>query len=357
MKLNGRERLLCALNHKEGDCVPIFEFLYSRPFYKEVLGYVPKVFGAESIVKCSAKVGYDFVIIPMGGVSGFSAKEDSGNIYTDEWGITYEKNPGTWPIDATIDYPMKDGADWLKYSMPDPGDPKRYDGIRIALDLCRENKMGVIGNMRGPFSASWMLFGMEKFYYLMYDEPETVDSVLTSLTDFAIAGGLNMAFEGVDALLFSDDYGSNSQPLLSPSQFRRFIAPQIRRLCLAFKHAGIPIIMHSDGHVDPLVDDCVNAGIKGIHPIERCAGMDIAKIKKLYGDRLCLFGNIDNKELMTRGTPADIEAQVKECMQAAARGGGYCLGSDHSIHDDIPNENVFAIYEAGRKFGSYPIML
>ena len=78
------------------------EFLYSRPFYKEVLGYVPKVFGAESIVKCSAKVGYDFVIIPMGGVSGFGAKEDSGTIYTDEWGITYEKNPSTWPIDATI---------------------------------------------------------------------------------------------------------------------------------------------------------------------------------------------------------------------------------------------------------------
>jgi uroporphyrinogen decarboxylase len=115
--------------------------------------------------------------------------------------------------------------------------------------------------------------------------------------------------------------------------------------------------MHSDGHIEPLVEDCVKAGISGLHPMERSAGMDIAKIKKLYGDRVCLLGNVDNKELLTRGTPADVEEQVKECLRAAAKGGGYCLASDHSIHDDIPNENVFAIIEAGRKYGTYPIRL
>ncbi len=217
--------------------------------------------------------------------------------------------------------------------------------------------MGVIGNVRGPFSASWMLFGMENFIYLMCDEPETVDEILAALTDFAIVGGLRMADEGVDAILFSDDYGSITQPLMSPAQFRRFLVPQIHRLCAAFKKAGIPVLMHSDGHVDPLIADCVNAGIEGLHPMERGAGMDIAKIKKLYGDKLCLFGNIDNKELLTTGTPADVEQQVKECLRVAAPGGGYCLGSDHSIHDDIPNENVFAIYETGRRYGCYPIKL
>lgn len=355
MKLSGRERLLHALHHMEGDCVPIFEFLYSRPFYKEVLGYEPTVYDAESIVKCSVKVGYDFVIIPMGGVSGFSAKEDSGNVYTDEWGITYKKDPSTWPIDAIIDYPVQDGSDWRRFKMPDPSLPERYNGVRTALSLRKEHKMGVIGNVRGPFSASWMLFGMDTFMYLMFDEPETVDEVLTSLTDFAIAGGLKMKDEGVDAILFSDDYGSITQPLMSPAQFKRFIVPQISRLCTAFRKANIPIIMHSDGNIQPLLEDCVNSGIQGLHPMERGTDMDIAKIKKLYGDRLCLFGNVDNKNLLTRGTPAEVEEQVKEILRVAAPGGGHCLGSDHSIHDDIPNENVFAIYDAGRKYGCYPI--
>lgn len=48
---------------------------------------------------------------------------------------------------------------------------------------------------------------------------------------------------------------------------------------------------------------------------------------------------------------------VRECIRVAAPGGGYCLGSDHSVHDDIPNENVFALYEAGRRYGRYPICL
>jgi len=137
MKLSGRERLLYALNHKEGDCVPIFDFLYSRPLYKEVLGHVPVVYDAENIVRCSARIGYDFVIIPMGGSAGFNAKEDSGNIYTDEWGITYRKDPCTWPIDATISYPMLNGDDWKKFTrlykeelLPDDRNDKNNKTIR-----------------------------------------------------------------------------------------------------------------------------------------------------------------------------------------------------------------------------------
>jgi hypothetical protein len=185
MKLTGRERLLHALHHQEGDCVPIFEFLYSRPFYKEVLGYAPKLFNAESIVQCSAKVGYDFVVIPMGGVSGFGAKEDSGSVFTDEWGITYKMDPSTWPVGAPVGFPLKDGNDLKNYTMPDANRPERYDGVRTALKMCKERGMGVIGNVRGPFSASWMLFGMEDFSYLLFDEPETVEGVLTALADFA----------------------------------------------------------------------------------------------------------------------------------------------------------------------------
>ena len=353
--MTGKERLRCTMQHKEPDRVPIFEFLYSRPFYNEVIGYVPKIFGAETIVKCAEKVGYDFVVIQMGGASGFNAKEDSGDIYTDEWGITYKKEPATWPIDAIIKYPLSGPEDWKKFAMPDANISSRYDGVRTALKMSEENGMGVIGNVRGPFSAAWMLFGFENFFFMMYDEPETVHEILTATTDFAITGGLEMAKLGIDALIFADDYGSNTQTFFSMDHFEEFILPQIKRMCDAFNAVDLPLIMHSDGHVKQLVGRCVEAGIKGLHPIQRTAGMDIKEIKEKYGDKITIFGNVDNSGLLVDGTPKDVHAQVKECIDLAAKGGGYCLGSDHSIHDDVPNENVFAIHEAGRKYGKYPI--
>jgi len=120
---------------------------------------------------------------------------------------------------------------------------------------------------------------------------------------------------------------------------------------------GVPAMMHSDGHIMPLLDDLVETGIFSCHPMERSAGMDIREIKRLYGDRVTLIGNVNNKTTLVSGTEADIENEVKECILAAAAGGGYILASDHSLHDDIPNENVFALYNAGRKYGKYPISI
>ncbi|MDR0600969.1 MAG: hypothetical protein LBG42_01175 [Treponema sp.] len=355
--MTGRERLLCAMRHEEPDYVPIFECLYSRPLVQEVLGYVPETFHMPSIFKCCEKIGYDFAFVPFSGVSGFRPENVTTDVYRDEWGITCKKDPSTWPIDGALGNPLKDGGDWKNYTMPNAKEDWRYRDFREVMKMSRENGMGVIGNVRGPYSGSWMLFGMENFAYLLYDEPETVDAVLAAMTGFALDASRRLAAEGADAILFSDDYGSSLQPLFSKEQFRRYIKPHIQRMAVEVKKLGIPFIMHSDGAIAALVDDCVQAGIEGMHPLERDAGMDIALVKKTYGDRICIFGNINNKRTLVTGSVEDVEAEVKECIGTAAPGGGYCLSSDHSVHDDIPNKNVFALYEAGRKYGKYPIRI
>jgi uroporphyrinogen decarboxylase len=81
--------------------------------------------------------------------------------------------------------------------------------------------------------------------------------------------------------------------------------------------------------------------------------MDLAECKRRYAGRLCLVGNVDNKHLMVNGTPEEIAAQVKECLRIAAPGGGYVLASDHSLHDDQPIANIFALFEAGKRYGDY----
>ena len=353
--MNGKERLIAALNHREGDRIPVFECIYSRPLFKEVMGFVPDTFDPPVVLECYKKIGYDFAFMPIPGVSGFRP-ENTGSIeYTDEWGITYRKAAETWPIDAVVKAPLADAQDIKNYRLPDPAAEWRWKGFREAMRIAKSSGMGIVGNMRGPYSGTWMLFGMDAFSLLFYDDPESLDGILSAVTDFSIEAFKIMAKEGADALLFSDDYGSTTSPLFSKEHFLRFIAPQIKRMVNAAEKLGIPLIMHSDGYIHPFVEDSVSMGIRGLHPIERAANMNIAEIKQKYGKKICIFGNVDNKDLLVNGSAEDIEAQVKECIRIAGPGGGYCLGSDHSVHDDIPNRNVFALYEAGRKFGSYPL--
>lgn len=353
--MTGKQRLQCALRHQEPDMVPIFECVYSRPLFQEVLGYVPETFDPVSVYTCSQKIGYDFVFIPIPGVSGFRPEGETREIYVDEWSITRKQVPTTWPIDAGIKTPLEDGEDWKNFTMPDPREPFRYTGLRDVLKLAQESGMGVIGNVRGPYSAAWQLFGMENFDCMLFEEPETIHACLTAMTDFALTSAEIMIQMGVDAMLYSDDYGSGTQPLMSPKHFQEFLVPQLTRICAKTKQLGSIPLLHCDGAINPLLPDIMSTGIEGLHPLERAAGMDLAAVKKAYGDKVCLFGNIDNKELLLKGTKADIESQVRECIETAAPGGGFCLGSDHSVHDDLPNENIFALYEAGRKYGSYPI--
>ena len=95
MEMTSRERVLCALSNQEPDYVPIFDFLYSRPLYKEVLGTIPGHYEAEAVMKCSQKLGYDLGVIPFGGFSGIQDFDAEGNIYIDEWGTTFEKKEST----------------------------------------------------------------------------------------------------------------------------------------------------------------------------------------------------------------------------------------------------------------------
>jgi len=82
--------------------------------------------------------------------------------------------------------------------------------------------------------------------------------------------------------------------------------------------------------------------------------MDIVKVKRMYGDRLCLAGNVSN-ELLRIGTPSDVEATVMKLIQEVGPGGGYAVGSGNSVTDWTKFENFIAMREATFKYGRYPI--
>jgi len=82
-------------------------------------------------------------------------------------------------------------------------------------------------------------------------------------------------------------------------------------------------------------------------------GGDVARGRRLSGRRIALKGNVDPVEVLLKGTPADVERQVRRCIAAAADGGGYILGTADSTVIGTPFANIHAFVEAGRKYGRY----
>jgi uroporphyrinogen decarboxylase len=93
-----------------------------------------------------------------------------------------------------------------------------------------------------------------------------------------------------------------------------------------------PWIFHSDGNLFPILDGLVTLGMNAIHPVQPSA-MDINQLKARYGDRVCIVGNIDLDYTLTRGTPEETEAEVKDRIEKVGKGGGYMISSANSITD------------------------
>jgi uroporphyrinogen decarboxylase len=125
--------------------------------------------------------------------------------------------------------------------------------------------------------------------------------------------------------------------------------PRYRRLA---EKVTLPWVIHSDGNMLPFLDDLVSIGIAGFHPVENGA-MDIRAVKKQYGDRICLLGNVD-LNLLGLGTPEEVDREVYELIRDVGPGGGYILTSGNSLAGYLKPECVRAKSEAARKYGTYP---
>ena len=156
------------------------------------------------------------------------------------------------------------------------------------------------------------------------------------------------------AVLMSDDLAHTGGLFVNPKIYRKYVFPWYKEIGRVFENAGIPFIFHSDGNFMAVFNDLADCGIKAIHPIEPQA-MNIVDVKKEYGNKFCIFGNIDLEYTLTRGTVAEVEALVKQRIKELAPSGGYGVAASNSIPDYVKPENFRAMVEAVKKYGKYPI--
>ena len=110
-----------------------------------------------------------------------------------------------------------------------------------------------------------------------------------------------------------------------------------------------PWIFHSDGNYKVVLDDIIDIGASGIHPIEK-ASMDTTWLKENYGQKLCMVGNIDIDYTLSSGTAREVEDEVRERIELLGPGGRYIISDSNSIPDFCKAENIIAMASAVKKY-------
>ena len=341
MEMTPRERILCALNLEEPDRVPYCESTIDPVVAAKLLGFEPP---RELAEVASFRRSVD------------EEKALSRLLHRDN--ITYRL---TAPIfaeklrgkDGRIFYGkglIRSEKDLELLDFPDPYDDSLY--VEAEEYASKRGEFALIFSTRLGISPAYLSMGMEEFSYALYDNPKLVEKVMDAYCTWAAAVVERICQLDFDIILSSDDLAWKAAPLFSPKFFRDIAVPKIRKVV---ERITTVLVHHSDGNILPLLDDIIDLGVKGIHPIERAA-MDINDMKKRYGDKVCLIGNID-VDTLSVGTPEEVEEEVKKRIKEIAPGGGYIVSSGNSIAAYCKPENVIAMAEAIQKYGKYPIII
>jgi uroporphyrinogen decarboxylase len=288
-------------------------------------------------------------------------RDPDEDAYVDEWGIRL-KAGGEWY--NVVGSPLKEGSieELRAHPFPDPRQGNRAAGLADeARAAAAAGYCVTAGGPWGIFEISSSLRGAENLYMDMALNPSYVEALAERVLEHHFAYYevlLEAVGEYVDVVAVSDDLGGQSALLFSPNLFRHIYKPRLSRLIAHIKKLkpDIYVYMHSDGAIFDIIPDLIEAGIDALNPVQfTAAGMEPARLKRMFGDDLAFWGGGIDNEVLSRGTPKDVEAQVRQQILTLGQGGGYVFASVHNISAEVPPENVVALFEAAQKYGAYPL--
>lgn len=253
-----------------------------------------------------------------------------------------------------LDFTIKTRADWEKHRHR-----LQYDESRLLSSTVAAYEKGqsagkfICFTAHACFHPTWMRIGMENELVKMLDDPDLINELFSAHVDLVIDIFLGLESRGIefDGVRLADDLAYRTSSLVSPETYRQAILPHHGRLCAHFKERGLPVILHSDGHIVPLFGLFLQAGFDGFHPLEVKAGMDIRTLRAEYGDGFLAFGNIDARALA--GTREEIEAEITSTLSVAMETGRYIFHSDHSVPQNVSFDNYQYAMELVKKVGRY----
>jgi uroporphyrinogen decarboxylase len=256
---------------------------------------------------------------------------------------------------------LEDKSHLAKLVMPDPYKTARLPGfLEQCAALVKAAPPAAIGAVAvGPWTIAMLLRNPEMMLLDTFEDPQFIHDVMRLATDFCKLWGDAIAKTKI-GLSFSEPTASIS--LISPDNYREFIAPYHKELVDHFKAQKVGVTVHICGTTYPIYEDLIGCGFSTIS-----FDLDQQGDPKLYVDQLARFmevakgravaiGNVDATKF-EKTTKAEMEADVRRCVDAAARHSSFILSTSCEIPPRSSPEIVQWFMDAAHDYGRYDRLL
>jgi uroporphyrinogen decarboxylase len=354
-RMTSRERVRLALRRQRPDRVP-------TTLYEEVIGYVPGM--ARALAENGAGdspgefFGCDVRSVSIGvtrlsrtaGMGGFCQP----GVRVDEWGVGWESGGYLHYEKILSPLQLLTPSEVRDYVWPDLEAEYRYVNVKAEVELVHKRGLAVTAYPGSIFECAWQLRGMGELFDDICHDPATAGFLLDGITQRVQLAAERLAEAGIDILILGDDIATQRGLLMSLHMWNAVFKPRLQRVIRAAKAVNPELIVfyHSDGNVWDAIPDLIDAGVEVLNPVQpEC--MDPAAVKKAFGDRLAFFGTVSIQRTMPFGSPADVEAEVRERIRTVGAGGGLLIAPSHVLQPDTPWVNIEAFFSAVDKYGWY----
>jgi uroporphyrinogen decarboxylase len=328
--------LLKVLKREKPDRPTLFEFfmndsLYSKLMYNRKYDESDPLYGLKKGIDAYTVAGYDYYTL-QGSDFGFKSNRE------------YNK-PGKATISLNQGFVITDRESFDRYEWPDP-DACDYSRLEKLGEYLPEGMKLIAFGPGGVLENVVELVGYENLCYMVIDEPELAQDIFDAIgSRFVRYYQICAAYPSVGALISNDDWGFNTQTFLSVADMRKYVVPWHHKITEVIHASGKPAILHSCGHLVPVMDDIID-DIKydGKHSFEDKI-MPVEAAYEKYRNRIAILGGID-LDFVCRETPEAIYKRAVEMLQRTSEGGSYALGSGNSIPWYVPQDNYLAMIAA-----------
>ena len=299
-------------------------------------------------------------ILPYEATIGYQAPDASVRIsavkaltqgmeWIDEWGTSWGHAAGG--VGATpVACPL---ADWnqldeyLATRLPNTSAHGRFDTARALLEPHRTSRYCVGLVHLALFERLHSLRGMERVFLDLSEHETEVRRLLDALVAYLLEVIRVWGAMGADAVFVTDDWGSQTALMISPTMWRALFKSYYREVVAEAHKLGMDFILHSCGNVTAIVEDLIEIGVDVLDPIQPGA-MDAEEIGRRFGGRIAFAGAVDVQQLLVNGTPAQVRGEIRRIIETlgAPFGNALLIGPANVLTPDVPLANLRAMFEA-----------
>lgn len=373
--MNSRERVLAAIHHKEPDHPPRdigsttttgIQFKAYQNLKRFVNLEKPDSFEFLSARALVARVEQEIIdlfkldVLPIIASSAALAPElDENRAYLDRWGIE-RKLPldgGHYYVSRPPLAALESISDLQHFPWPEP-ETDFSDLSSQAKGLYENTDKALVLNLSiGFMHQSQFIRGYDNWLMDLVSDPAFAGYYMDRIIDIWIAES-EKAIEATKGfahvVTYTDDVAFQNGPMMSKRVFDQLIKPRQKRVITFLKNSGMKVFYHSCGSIVSLLDSYIDMGVDIINPVQVSAkGMgETAQLKEKYGKDLVFWGAIDTQDVLPHGTPQRVKEEVWKRLNDLSAGGGYVLACVHDIQEEVPPQNMCAVFEAADEWES-----